>query len=466
MALAAFLVCLVLWPPVSQSALPPSYGGTIRLPVDHLLDHPIDTPQADGGHTPFERVLSRAVYHRLGQIGQWTRLRDNTIDGSLVQVYELRLHAGLLRRGRRQVSARDVLAALRRLTRTPRAHWLEPLLRMNIEDTRTLTLTFVSDVDVERWIDSDAVSLRIPTGPFTYSRTRRRLEHFRHSLSGAPTLNAIELHTFASRRDALRAFVLGEVDGSFFGAQVLGEARSEPTARRQLGLSSAVVLYANRTHRGELSFIASHLSRRRLERTGLEPRRSISEALRVTGDTPQAPLGPRTLGYRDGDSVSQRVAEALRAQMDEFGARVRLVPMTTNVLESWDPSRDASPDFVVTQFMPGLDSANQPIALEADALAAAGMDQAARQTLIATLRGQPLTMQEWPAVTLGINRPTLELPTWIRSRTPFGDGPLRLEALYITRAERARQNEQERAQRSQLNQSPQQNQSPQRSPRP
>ncbi|MEM9067863.1 MAG: ABC transporter substrate-binding protein [Myxococcota bacterium] len=330
LAILALGLCVA---PIAQSALPPGYGGVLRVPGTAGLRLPDPTDV----RTPLEATVVAGVYDTL------YTLRGNRVVPSLAaalpemegDIARVRLRQGIRRHDRRPLTARDVVRAFRPLLRSTSEPWLSGLARrgggldMRAEDETTIAFRLEDpEFDLARRLAATPLSIRLGqghgTGPY---RARLRdgalhLYQFRPAARGAPRLRAIHIEPARSRDDELRAFDLGELDVSWRGASLYGQPGRE-VVRHALPASTPVLLVPQARQRGRLGPLARTIDRRRLARVGLDPGDHI-------GDLP-APVarGSQTGALRlmvvAGDPLQEELAAALAARFDEVGWRTTIL---------------------------------------------------------------------------------------------------------------------------------------------
>lgn len=327
-----------------RGALPILAGGTLRLPSPEPLSGVESMP--DGS---FEGAVHAAVFETLYALDADDRpvpLLAEALperDGEFVRI---QLRDGIVRHDGRILSARDVVASLRRASRGTFG-WLlqgfahaQSTLDAKVIDPRTLSLRARSpELDVARLLAAAPLAIvagtrtkPVGTGPFAVTQEGRslHLRAFPKGVRGAPYLEAIRIDPPVARDEELRAFELGRIDGSWHGETLYGAPPARPTATSQDETGIAMVLLRN-PDRDALrdskrwKAIDLALDRARFARTGMTPERALLKpeepmrredgALRLEGVSLRLPV-------RDGDAFEERLAEVLAALLEELGARV------------------------------------------------------------------------------------------------------------------------------------------------
>ena len=147
---------------MARAALPPAYGGDVRL----AALEPIELPHPAERNSPFQASLVSAVYDSLGDAV------TVEADGTSAR---LRFRPDIVRHDRRPLRPSDLIRSLRRLERSSARHWLAPIARsgsrllMTVEDT-SVVVRLRESVNVERWLRAAPLAFRAApgtgTGPF------------------------------------------------------------------------------------------------------------------------------------------------------------------------------------------------------------------------------------------------------------------------------------------------------------
>lgn len=426
--MAALALLLLAAAPV-QGALPPRHGGRITLPA-HAPVTELDPARAS---TPFEATLAQAVFDGLyevrpdGSVAPVLAAGPPEIEGNVARI---RLRPGVVHHGGRPLTARHVVRSLLRTSSIPEVSWLLGVFEM--ENGRPM-IREVDDATVEivlerRSIRPDLLLASAPfaivvggnlrrrplgTGPFRARLDGRggvELTLFRQAPDRPPWLDAVRFTPPVDRDEEIRAFELGRLDGSWWGRSLYGGEPARPVETTLATAATPVLLVPNRARalRDDAAWggVVASVDRRRLERVGLVPRRSLGAGL----PAPTLPRGRAPRGaslrmvVRSGRPLEDRLAEAIASMLDERGVRLRVDRLSAERYEaevargSWD-LRLA----VVRPPLPG----RGPLA--GAALAAAGQTDRARQ--LAPSLGHPdvaaQTARALPAMVLGHERVAL-----------------------------------------------------------
>lgn len=348
---AALLVIAAIAPP-ARGAIPPRSGGALTFPApEPILE--IDPARVE---TPFEATLAAAIFDGLYELR----------DGGIVPVLaagppevrgttaRVRLRPGLhFHWSQNELEARHVVRSLLRTSSSPQASWLLGAFasergRPAIREIDATTIEFGlarRGVRVDLVLASTPLAIvaggnlrRRPlgTGPF-----RARLDGhgglmlgiFRTAPDGAPWMNRITFQPPRAREDEVRAFELGRLDASWRGRSLYG---GEPVRAARTATATAatpVLLVPNRTRalRDDAAWggVIASVDRRRLERAGLERRRTLGRGL----PPPRLPTGTPRRGttlrmpVREDLVLDVRVAEALAGMLDGRGIHLQVERM-------------------------------------------------------------------------------------------------------------------------------------------
>lgn len=341
LAVAAFA------PPVVRGALPPRHGGALTLPAPEPL-RTLDPARVD---THFEATLAHAVFDGLYELRPDGSVEAVLADGPPeVQgaVARIRIREGArLQWSSRDLRARHVVRSLLRVA-SSQSSWLlgafatengRPAVREVDPSTVEIGLARRGvRVDLVLAASSLAIvaggNLRrrpLGTGPFRARLDGRggvELGIFRPAVDRAPWMNRIVFHPPRSREDEVRAFELGRVDASWRGRSLYGGEPVRPVATTSATLGTPVLLVPNRARalRDDAAWggVVASIDRRRLERAGLEPRRSLSAGL----PAPELPRGRARRGETlrmpvPADRILLvRAAEAIAGMLDERGVHL------------------------------------------------------------------------------------------------------------------------------------------------
>lgn len=444
---AAALLGLALAPP-AEGALPPGYGGRLRLPATAPLRLP-DPRRVD---TPLEATLAHAVFDTLYRLDARGVARPSLALGPPERTEEgvlVRLREGIRRHDRRPLRARDVARSLDRAHRGEAAAWLAGFGtrtdgRLDVEaiDAQTLRLQAPEGFPVARRLAALPLAIVLGrgtgTGPFR-PRMRGgalRLYQFRAAARGAPHLREVWVEPPRPREEELRAFELGELDGSWRGASLYGQAR-RPVEELALPAETPVLL-AVRQDRPALrqsgAALAQAIDRRRLARAGLVPAASLAEGMpapRLEGTRP--PAAPVVLLVRADDQLQESLAGALAARFDELGWRLAAQRVPA---ERYDAVVERSGwDLRFVQAPPMLPGS---AGLVASAFAALGDDEGAARVLQDALEepdGAGRHAETLGALVLGHRRAVLHHRPGLGALSVDPLGRIRLGAVFLPRAE-------------------------------
>ncbi len=320
----------------ARGALPPGYGGSLRIPgtAPLRLPNPVDVS------TPLEALIARATYDTLfevrgGAVVPSLAVGPVEVEGDAVTI---RLRRGIRRHDRRPLLARDVARSLRRLAGSRARPWLAGFRRhgsrldVEVVDERTLRLSLISPrtpAVVARWLAAAPLAIQVGragTGPF---RARMRgdalhLHQFRSAARGAPYLRAFRVEPPRDRDAELRAFELGELDASWRGASLYGQSGRD-VRRLVLPSTTPVLLIPHSTQRSRLRSIALVVDRPRLARVGMLPTDTLAPGLPAPRLAGSAPLSNMRLLVLEGDQLQEELAAALAARFDEVGKQLTIV---------------------------------------------------------------------------------------------------------------------------------------------
>ena len=438
------LLALGLGAASAFAALPPGYGGELRLPSPS----PLSTPSALGDGSPFSPTVAAAVFDGLYGLTDDGRvipslaegppvLRD---DGSLL----VTIRENVRRHDRRTLRALDVARALRQASRT-QPHWLAGFsfegneLDVRPEGERGLrfvaTRAFASPTDalMRRLAAAPlAVDLGRGVGTGPYRAVVRggtlELRSFRTAARGAAFVDVIRFDPPRARDEEIRAFELRQLDASWQGAALYG--RPDPNVREHgFSASTVVLLVPSRALVPSGATLDRALDRRRFARVGLRPSDRLAEGLPSPSLTGTRAL-PTTLRLvvRADDAFEAALAAALAARFDELGVRLTIAPTSADRFERERTSADLSIAYVVPA-MPGSD------ALVAAASFATTHDaNVAARALDATPEIVSREAAALPALVLGHLARTLHHREPLRGVAHDALGRLRLERLHLPRS--------------------------------
>ncbi|MAQ14551.1 MAG: hypothetical protein CMN30_09720 [Sandaracinus sp.] len=333
----AILALALAVAPLGRAALPPGYGGTIRV----ASSEPLRLPEPAQARSLVEATLADAVFDPLDSLGV---APPEVVDGDL----RFTLRDGLRRHDRRPVLARDVVAHLRRLHQGPGAHWLAPLREERgrpvavAEDERRLSLAPADPgADLRPLLALRPLAFRAAVGTGTGPYRPRmvgselRLFQFRAAARGAPYIRDWRFLAPRPRDEDLRALVLGEVDASFAGGSLHARRPQRPVRGHDFPEVAPVLLVPNPHRvRGEWARVVGLVDRDRLARVGLRP----SDRLAVDLEPPTQAVGAappsRAIVFLTpaGDRLGEELGRALAAIFDAAGARL---VVETAPLERW-----------------------------------------------------------------------------------------------------------------------------------
>ena len=345
---AALLVVMAAWAPPARGALPPRHGGALTLPAADPVRR-IDPATME---TAFEATLVEAVYDNL-----YEQRPDGTVQAVLADgppevrgtTARVHLRDGVRRHRGGPLRARHVVRSLLRAATSPSSSWLfgafawqgsAPLIReidpttIEFELARrgvrldlilaARPLAIVAGGDVRRPIGTGAFSARLDRAGGV------ELRIFRHAVDRPPWLNRVRFTPVRPRDEEIRAYELGQLDGSWQGRSLFGREPSRPAVTLEAQVATPWLLVRNRSGRLRedrlFGGVVAAIDRQRLARVGLVPRRSLSRAL----PAPQLPSGsaPRDLmlrlPVRTDRPQEVRCAEAIAGMLDEHGVRLRV----------------------------------------------------------------------------------------------------------------------------------------------
>ena len=405
--LAALLVAFVV--PV-RGALPPRYGGVLRLP----LMNPVRLPEPAQINSAFEASLAHAVFDTLyacGPQGPTPVLANSLPEQIAPGVWRIELRENVARHDRRVLRPADVVRSFRRVAASDARWWMAPIAR---DPSRPVIRVQNHGIEIETGMSRSpaaafcagalavVVGSSIGTGPYRARVQSRelRLVQFRQALRGAPYLQQIRLLPPTDRESELRHLELGELDGSWQGGSLYGDQQT----RELLGdAASPVLLIPNpRSRSAQRSWgdIARRINRARFSRLGIAP----SPRIAATLPAPQPPAGrepssgPLRLIVRAGVPREADLAAALAAHLDELGRPISVV--TLNLARYQMELAGDRWDLRLTELAP---RASHPATLLAGAFAALGEIETASQIWAAAYRGDDVSgmARQLPAVVLG-----------------------------------------------------------------
>jgi hypothetical protein len=456
------------------AALPPFYGGEVRIPAPAEVTS-LDPAEAA---SPFDAAVASAVsegLYRVADDGAVVPLLADgmpVIEGDIARIRvrrDVRRHAGTL------LTPLAVESTLRRAARHPRAAWLlsafardgaEPDVRIAGEDAIEIRLDAsvartgraadqpctATCADVARVLAAAPLALatgrdpaRRPLGTGPYSARfvaggELRLAAFRFAAEGAPYIESIRITPVRSREESLRAFELGRIDGSWHGESLYGGRPVRPVASVRAAATAPVLLVPNRS-RGALrdaslwGHVASRIDRRRLERVGLRASSTLGTGLPAAGlGSARRPSSRTSLRMivRAGDPFEIGLAEALAGILDEASIALRVEALPASRYDAavaaggWDLRA-----VTVVPPLPG------PTPLAGAALAAAGQLDRARSLAARLTDAEAGTAaaRGLDALVLGHRTPVLSHPTTIHGVRFDPLGVLDLGEMYLDRAE-------------------------------
>lgn len=331
----------------ARGALPPRHGGELTLPAPE----PIVAIDPLRARTHFEATLADAVYDGLyetrgGAIAPVLAEGPPVVEGTVATV---RLRPGVLHHGGRPVSARHVVRSIARATAAPEASWLLATIatengRLAVReiDGRTVEIALARPgVPVDRVLAARTLAIvvggslgqrPIGTGPFRArldGRGGAELSRFRYAPDGAPWIDRVRVLPPSPRDDEVRAFELGRLDGSWWGRSLYGGEPVRPVATASATSTAPVLLVPNRARalRDDALFggVAATIDRRRLERVGLTPHRSLGAGLPAPDLPEPRPLARGTrlvMLARADQALETRLSEAIAGLLDERGVRL------------------------------------------------------------------------------------------------------------------------------------------------
>ncbi len=332
---------------LSLGALPPRFGGTLTLPAPELV-RSVDPLEA---RTHFEATLADAIFDGLYEargdaIVPVLAEAPPIVEGSVATI---RLRPGVLHHGGRPLEARHVVRSLARVSGAPEASWLlgaiateNGRLAVRAVDDRTIQIQLARpDVRIERVLAASSLAIvvggtlsqrPVGTGPFRARLDGRgaiTLTLFRYAPEGAPWMDRVDFTAPRDRDAEVRAFELGQLDASWWGRSLYGGTPARPVTTVSADATAPILLVPNRARAlrddGLWGGVAATIDRRRLERVGLTPHRSLGAGLPAP-DLPSArPLARGTslrMIVRAGHALEVRLGEAIAGLLDERGVRL------------------------------------------------------------------------------------------------------------------------------------------------
>lgn len=437
-------------------SLPPAYGGLLRVPAPGTAAT-LDPTRPRG---TFDAVLTHAVYdglYRLDGTGVRTALAAQPPARS-GDVVTIALRPGIARHDGRTLEAADVVASLRRAAESP-SGWLlagiatraDRSLDVRAVDRERVELRMVkgADVDVARVLAAAPLAIvagdpgRRPVGTGAFAvkvgAPELRLRAFARAAEGCPYLDEVRVAPPRSRQEDVRAFELGQLDASWFGASLYGGQPVRPVASTELPPSTPVLLVPNRAgalrDAGTWGAIARAIDPGRVERVGLVRAAALDRGL-PPPPLPQAGAIPAGLTLRllvrEGDDFERRLADAIGGMLDERRVTAQIVPAADDRYES--AVTGGGWDLRIAQIVAPLPD---PGALVAAALATTGRTAEAR-TLAASRalfdpRAAAAAAARIDAVVLGRRREVLHHRADLRGIAFDGLGRLSLADLSLER---------------------------------
>ncbi len=454
LVLALSVVTLAVVP--VRGAVPPMYGGQLRLPAPA----PVASLDPAEANTPFEASIAAAVcdgLYRVDGAGRVVPVLAQGMPEVQGTVATVRLRQGVRRHVGSPLTPVSVASTLRRAARHPQAGWLlaafaadggEPDVRVAGEDAVELRLS-AEGVDVAQVLAAAPLALAtgsdprrrpLGTGPFA-ARTggsEVRLRAFRFAAEGAPYLDEIRIVAPRAREESLRAFELGRLDGSWWGESLYGGQPVRPVASTAAPTVAPVLLVPNRA-RGPLrdralwAAVGTRIDRRRLERVGLRAGATLAPGLpppRLDASRRPAARQALLLVVRDGDEFERALGEALAGVLDEANVTLRVEVLARGRYEA--AVEAGRFDLRIATVVPPLPG---PTALVGAALAAAGQGDLARPLAraLGDARAGAAAAPGLDAVVLGHRASVLSHPVALESVRFDALGRLDLGALALPR---------------------------------
>ncbi|MBX3248643.1 MAG: hypothetical protein KF901_15815 [Myxococcales bacterium] len=444
--LVSGLMLVAAFAPLARGALPPGYGGTLRLPADG----PLALPDPSRPTSPFDAMLARAVFDGLYTIGGSGQpepelaaaLPTPLPDGGLL----VTLRAGIRRHDRRVLHAADVARTLRRAGRASPG-WIAGLAldgeELDVRAASPTELVFGAPRlpeparELARRLAAPALAIDLGrglgTGPYT-ARLRAgalELRHFRNAARGAPFLEVIRVDPPRAREDELRAFELRQIDASWQGASLYGGPSDADLRAHVFPNDTAVLLVPSARLADATAALERALDRRRFERLGLRPSDRLAAGLPPPEHRGGAALPPRLqLLVREGDPFEAALGAALAARLDELGVRVDIARVSADRFAAQRRQADLS----FAQVIPSLPGGD---ALTLAAWLATGVEPARAPSILAESHDPVVVAthaRALPAVVLGHRARTLHHREAIRGASHDALGRLRLERLFSPRS--------------------------------
>ncbi|MGE3629653.1 MAG: hypothetical protein AB7P00_07050 [Sandaracinaceae bacterium] len=344
-SVAACVLLVSALAPVARGAIPPRHGGVLTLPA------PVPVLELDPTHvkSALEAGLVEAVFDGLYEIDPDGRPRPVLAAGPAERegnVARIVLREGVRHHGgARPLSARQVVRSLMRAAASPETGWLfgalelengHPMIRETGERTLELTLarprgrieTLLAATSLRIVVGGNLRRRPLGTGAFRAQLDGRGgadLTIFRFAVDSAPWMNRIRFLPPRARDDELRAFELGELDGSWQGRSLYGREPTRALSTTEVGAVTPWLMVPNRARAlrddGEWVAVARAIDRRRLERVGIAPRASLLEGLpepHLPSASPRAG-GQLVMPVHADRPVEVRLAEAVAGMLDERG---------------------------------------------------------------------------------------------------------------------------------------------------
>lgn len=332
-----------------RGALPPRQGGQLGLPSPEPV-RAIDPARA---FTAFEATLVQAVFDGLyeirshGDVVPVLAESPPEVDRGLARI---RLRSDVRHHGGGLLRARHVVRSLSRVASVPENAWLlgafatengNPVIRELDERTIEIELAH-PDVPVDVVLASAPFAVvvggnlrRQPlgTGPF-WARLDGRggVELGLHPFAAdrPPWLDQVRFHAPVAREEEIRSFELGRLDGSWHGRSLYGGEPVRPVRTTATTAATPILLVPNRTRAlredSVWGGVVAAIDRRRLERVGLAPRRTLGDGLPAPALPRATPTRGLSLSMIVRRSVARelRLAEALAGMLDERGVRLQV----------------------------------------------------------------------------------------------------------------------------------------------
>ncbi|MCC7535057.1 MAG: hypothetical protein IT379_02520 [Deltaproteobacteria bacterium] len=344
------------WERDARGALPPRYGGSIRLPSPS----PVVALDPATATDPFAATIAAAVFDPLYRVDASGMLQPVLAEALPVRQTPagpvvLRVRSGIRFHHGRGVTAGDVVATLRRAGAFESASWaVAPLVRLGTQpdvralDRQTVEIrTALDPIRVARLLAVPSLAI-VParfdvarpsgTGPFQVALRAGAvtLSAFRDAAMAGPYLDRIAFDPPRARNDELRALELGAIDGSWIAPALYRRSPARPVASAESPPLAIVLLVLNPSRpalrdAAVRAHVAAAIDRAGLGAAGVVARTDLAGA--PAGIAPRAEPSVQarhvtlTVPVVAGDAMEHSLAELLVAQLDEAGVALQVEPV-------------------------------------------------------------------------------------------------------------------------------------------